>query len=84
LVREEFGEIKIEQRHKMEALEKQIFRDVTDYKLIRYYRSQSFAATDTEHLCADRFHMRCSKCKHPGDFTADRYGLADAEEKALE
>ena len=78
-VREKFSELKTEQRHKMEALETQTLSDAIDCNSIRCCRCRSFAATDTEGLCADCFHTRCSECKHPGDLEADRYGLADAE-----
>ena len=78
-VREIFNELKTEQRHKMEALETQTLSDAIDRNLIRCCRCRSFAATDTQGLCADCFHTRCSECKHPGDLEADRYGLADAE-----
>ena len=67
----------------MEALEKQALSAAMDRNLIRYCRCRSFAATDTEDLCADCFHKRCSTCKHPGDLRADRYVLAE-EAKALE
>ncbi len=69
----------------MEALETQTLSDAMDRNLIRCYRCRSFTATNSEGLCADCFHTRCSECKHPGDLKADSYDLADAEEaKALE
>jgi len=84
-VREKFSELKTERRHKMETLETQTLSDAMDRNLIRCCRCRSFTATDSEGLCADCFHTRCSECKHPGELKADRYGLADAEEaKALE
>ncbi len=63
----------------MEALETQTLSDAIDRNLIRCYRCRSFAATNTEGLCADYFHTRYSEYKHPGDLEADRNGLADAE-----
>ena len=78
-VRGKFSELKTEQRHKMEALETQTLSDAMDRNLIWCCRCRSFAGTDTEGLCADCFHTRCSRCKHPGDLEADRYGLADAD-----
>ena len=69
----------------MEALETQILSDAMNSNLIQCCRCQSFAATDSEGLCADCFHTQCSECKHPGDLKVDKYDLADAEEaKALE
>jgi len=79
-VREKFSELKTERRHKMEALETQTLSDAMHRNLIRCCRCRSFAATDTEGLCADCFHTRCSECKHPGDLKADRYDLTDGEE----
>lgn len=66
-VREKFRELKTERSHRMEVLEKQTLTDAMDRNLIRCCRCRSFAATDTEGLCADCFHTRCSECKHPGD-----------------
>ena len=66
-VREKFSELKTERSYKMEALEKQTWSDAMDRNLLRCCRCRSFAATDTEGLCADCFHTRCSECKHPGD-----------------
>ena len=83
-VRQKFSEIKTERRHRMEARGKQTLSDAINHNLIRCCRCRSFAATDTEGLCADCFHTRCSECKHPGDLMADRYGFADAEEKDSE
>ena len=71
LVRKKFSELKAEQRHKMKAYKTQILSDAMDRNLIWCCLCQSFAATDTEGLCADCFHTRCSKCKHPGDLEAD-------------
>ena len=82
-VRERFSELKTERRHKMETLERQTLRDAIDGNLILCYRCRSFATTDTEGLCADCFHTRCSDCKHPGDLGPDRYVSAE-EAKAVE
>jgi hypothetical protein len=55
----------------MEALETQTLSDAMDRNLIRCCRCRSFAATDSEGLCADCFHTRCSECKHPGDLKVE-------------
>ncbi len=70
-VRERFAKLKTERRHKMEALETQTLSDAMDRNLIRCCRCRSFAATDSEGLCADCFHTRCSECKHPGDLKVE-------------
>lgn len=82
-VHEKFSELKTERKHKMEALGKQTLRDAMDRNLILCCRCRSFAATDTEGLCADCFHTRCSNCKHPGNLGTDTYVSAE-EAKALE
>ena len=82
-IREKFSELNKERSHKMEALEKHTLSDAIDRNLIRCCRCRSFAATDTEGLCADCFHTRYSECKHPGDLGADSFVLAE-EAKTLE
>jgi len=83
-VRQKFSETKTERRHKMEALEKQTLSDAMDRGWIWCCRCRSFAATDTENLCVDCFHTRCSGCKHPRNLIAENHRLADAEENAPE